>query len=346
MTSLSTLQSTLKLLSDATRLRLLGLLAREELAVQELVAVTGLPQSRVSNHLALLRRAGLVRDRREGSWSFHSLVEPTAGGPLTPELFAAVLQPWLDGEAGRADATALEAVREQRRERSRRAHDALADRWVEVGQEFRGGSLRAEALAALAPRELAVADLGCGAGYMTSYLAPRVARVIAVDHAERMLEAAQRRLAGDPVAAARVEFRSGELESLPLGDAEVDAVFANLVWHHVSDMDSAAREVLRVLRPGGVVVLTDLLPHQEDWMRERMGDLRLGVRPDAVLAALARAGFLGLSSEPVLDRYHVEGPAGRSIELPLFLVRGTRPAGGSSSWTSHTPSREERTAPS
>ncbi len=325
MTSLATLQSTLKLLSDPTRLRLLGLLAREELAVQELVSITGLAQSRVSNHLALLRRAGVVRDRKEGSWSFHSLVEPGADRPLTPELYAAVLAPYLAGQDGNRDAQALEAILEARRERSRQTHDALADRWVELGQEFRSGALRAEAFAALAPRDLVVADLGCGAGYLAGYLAGRAGRVIAVDHAARMLDAARRR-----IDAPNVEFRQGELEALPLHDAEVDAAFGNLVWHHVADMDRAAAEVFRVVKPGGTAVITDLLPHEEDWMREAMGDLRLGVRPEAVVASLARAGFQGLVQDDIHDRYHVEGPpsAGaepRSANLPLFLVRGKRP---------------------
>lgn len=320
MTSLDTLHTTLKLLSDPTRLRLLALLSREELAVQELTAITGLAQSRVSNHLSLLKRSGLVRDRREGSWSFHSLVEPAPTAPLTPELCDAVLRPFVESEAGQADAQALERVREQRRERSRRAHDELADRWVELGQEFRTGALRGEALGALAPRELAVADLGCGAGFLTSYLAERFARVIAVDHAERMLDAARRRVPGP-----HVEFRQGDLERLPLTDGEVDAAFANLVWHHVADMDGAARELLRVVRPGGRAVITDLLPHDEEWMREAMGDLRLGVRADAVVAALVRAGFVDVAHEPVHDGYRVEGPDGRPAELSMFLVRATRP---------------------
>ena len=319
MTTLETLQSTLKLLSDPTRLRLLGLLAREELAVHELVSITGLAQSRVSNHLSLLRRAGVVRDRRDGSWSFHALIEPRPEGPLTPALFDAVLRPYLEGHDGQADVPALEAVREQRRERSRQAHDALADRWVEFGQEFRTGALRAEALASLVPTGLTVADLGCGAGYLSSYLAAHVDRVIAVDHAGKMLEAARRRVGND------VEFRQGELEELPLADGEVDAAFANLVWHHVADMDRAAAEVFRVVRPGGAAVITDLLPHDEDWMRDRLGDLRLGVRPEAVLASLARAGFTELHRTDVHDQYHVEGPNGRSVDLPMFLVRGVRP---------------------
>ena len=145
--------------------------------------------------------------------------------------------------------------------------------------------------------------------------------MIAIDHAERMLETARQR-----VASTNVEFRRGDLESLPLADGEVDAAFANLVWHHVADMDGAAREVFRVLRPGGLVVVTDLLPHGEEWMREQMGDLRLGLRADAVMTALTRAGFRDVTQEAVADRYRVEDPAGRAAELELFLVRAARGA--------------------
>lgn len=320
MTSLEILHTTLKLLSDPTRLRLLALLAQEELAVQELVSITGLAQSRVSNHLSLLKRANLVRDRREGSWAFHSMATPGSDGALTHELFEGAVRPFVDSAQGQADAKGLEAVREARRERSRRTHDALADRWVELGQEFRRGSLRSEALAALAPRDLVVADLGCGAGYLSGYLADRAQKVIAVDHSSKMLDAAQRRLGDVPI-----EYRQGEFESLPLADDEVDAAFANLVWHHVADMDRAAVELLRVLKPGGKVVITDLLPHEEDWMREAMGDLRLGVQPDAVRVAMTRAGFTEVATHNLDDAYRVEAPTGREADLPMFLLRATAP---------------------
>lgn len=316
------LPATLKLLSDPVRLRLVVLLARAELAVQELCAVTGLAQSRTSNHLARLKRAGLVRDRREGTWSFHSLVEPSEDGPLTPELFAAVVKPSLDGAESRADAKALAAVLEQRRRRSREAHDRLAERWVEVGEEFALGTLRAEVLAEAWPAGPVVADLGCGAGFLSGWLAQRGARVVAVDHSERMLATARRK-----AGARGVEFRRGELDALPLRDGEVDAAFSNLVWHHLPDVAAAAREVFRVLKPGGPFVVSDLQPHEADFMRETMGDLRLGLKPDQVVGALARAGFVDLRHAPAADRYRVTSPTGEARELPMFLVHGRKPAG-------------------
>ncbi|MBK8101462.1 MAG: metalloregulator ArsR/SmtB family transcription factor [Planctomycetes bacterium] len=337
--ALATLQTALKLLSDPVRLRLCGLLARNELAVQELCSITGLQQSRVSNHLSLLKRAGLVRDRREGTWSFHSLIEPVAGAPLSPELFAAVVEPYLASTEAHGDQPALAAVQEQRRSRSREAHDRLADRWIEVGQEFTAGSLRAEILAQAWPCAGPVADLGCGTGFLTSRLAQHGVPVIAIDHSERMLHAAQR-----TIGEGRVEFRRGELDALPLQDGEVGAAFANLVWHHLPDHAAAAAEAFRVLRPGGIVVISDLQPHEHDWMREQMGDLRLGLRQDQVLAALARAGFTALHAEPALDHYCVQGPQGPRRQLPMFLVRGRKPEAraGSSPTPTNQPAPRSR----
>jgi SAM-dependent methyltransferase len=320
--AVATLSGTLKLLSDPVRLRLCALLGRAELAVHELVAITGLQQSRVSNHLSRLKRAGFVRDRREGTWSFHSLAEASPTGPLTPALYAATIGPSLASDEGQRDALALAAVLDQRRSRSREAHDQLAPRWSEVGQEFESGTLRAEVAALAFPCGPRVADLGCGTGFLATWLAEHGGDVIAVDHSDGMLTAARER-----AGAARVAFRRGELDALPLADAEVDAAFCNLVWHHLPDHERAAREMFRVVRPGGKVVVSDLLPHDREWMREAMGDLRLGLKPEQIVVALARAGFVDLCVEPAHDRYRVAAPDGSRTAFPMFVVRGCKPAG-------------------
>lgn len=335
--ALASLHTTLKLLSDPVRLRLCALLARSELAVQELCSITGLQQSRISNHLSLLKRAGLVRDRRDGTWSFHSLVEPSEDGALTPSLFAATVQPSVDSDAGAADQQALRAVLDQRRQKSRDTHDGLAEHWHALGQDFVSGTLRAEILAHAWPNGPAVADLGCGTGFLATWLAERGAAVIAVDHSERMLRQAKQRTKKH-----RVVFRQGELDELPLADGEVDAAFSNLVWHHLPDHDAAAREVLRVLRPGGCIVVSDLLPHEAEWMRERMGDLRLGLKPEQVVGVLARAGFRDLRSEALVDRHRVTSPGGDVAELPMFVVRGTKPAPDASPSRTVPPTKNRR----
>ena len=108
--------------------------------------------------------------------------------------------------------------------------------------------------------------------------------------------------------------------------SEVDAAFSNLVWHHLPDHDADARETLRVLRPGGVAVVSDLHPHEHEWMRERMGDLRLGLKSEQVVGAMVRAGFVGLRVEELHDRHRVAaGDAGEAVDFPMFAVRGVKP---------------------
>lgn len=317
---LDELQQILKLLADPVRLRLLAALHGEELAVHELMELTGLAQSRVSNHLSLMRRSSLVRDRREGTWVFYKTTPPRPGSAWSPTLFAGTVQRYLDSESGQRDADLLERVREGRRAQSRATHDRLAAQWAEMGQEFSTGALRAEAWSALVPAGLRVADLGCGAGYLSEYLAGKGARVIAVDHAPGMLSAARKRLPPS------VEVRAGELEHLPLATHEVDAAFANLVWHHLADGRAAAHEIARVLKPNGRIVVTDLAPHNEEWMREEMGDLRLGLDAEEVMTALADAGFVDLEASALDDTYVARGKSGHKVAFALFMVRGTRAA--------------------
>jgi len=308
----------LKLLADDNRLRLLALLDGEELSVQELTRVTGLGQSRVSHHLALLRQAGVIEDRREGSYTFCRLRPRGGGNPLGAALWREVGGAFRRGETAAADRARLAELREERRAARRAAHDRLAGVWGGVGEDVERGSLRSEAVASLVPRSRVVADLGCGAGFLTRFLAARFDRVIAVDHSEAMLAAA--RVSVGP--AAPVEWRAGELEALPIDDGEVDAVFANLALGHVGDLAAVARECARVLRPGGAAVITDLRPHGEEWMRDELAAERLGIPPEEVARALVEAGFGAVEEMAIEDRYRMRSASGRVARLGLFLVRG------------------------
>ncbi|MGH7163883.1 MAG: class I SAM-dependent methyltransferase, partial [Planctomycetota bacterium] len=158
---------------------------------------------------------------------------------------------------------------------------------------------------------------GCGDGDLTELLAERFERVIAVDHSPQRLARARTR-----VPAAHVEFHAGELDSLPIGDAAADAIFLSLVLHHVPELDAALREAFRVLRAGGRLVAADLAPHGEEWAREVMGDLRLGLERSSLERALGAAGFRAVRFLPARDRLAARGR--RSLEL--YLATAQRPA--------------------
>ncbi len=329
---MSTLPSMLKVLADPTRLRILALLSQEELSVGELARATALAQSRVSNHLKVLRESGMLEERREGS---SVLVQLATGRGLPEELWAAIEPRVRELEERSDDLDRLQRVLEDRRQRSREFFDRVAPEWDVMGSDFARGAARLEALNRLIPRQLVVADVGCGTGYMARALVKQVDRVICVDHSEAMLAQARQTLQG---LASKVEFRQGELDRLPLQDGEVDAVFAHMVMHHVPDLSAALREMHRALRPGGIMVITDLVPHREAWMTEQMADLRLGVDAPDLARRAERTGFRGARTETPDDAYVVESPGGQRIELPLFLFCAHKPTRSSANGDASLPS--------
>ena len=150
------------------------------------------------------------------------------------------------------------------------------------------------------------------------------ARLICVDRSERMLERARERLS---VAdrGTQLEFRSGELDQLPLANAEVDGIVCGMVLHHLAALERPLLEMRRVLRPGGTAVVLELAPHREEWLHERLGHRHLGLNPADVITAFQRAGFASVELEPVDDRYQPQRGAGADEAAPpqlaLFLVR-------------------------
>jgi ArsR family transcriptional regulator len=302
-------QNLLRLLSDPTRLRILAAVEDEELAVNEIAEVLKMSQSRISNHLRLLRGEDALRSRRDGAWTFYRNV--LSEGDDTAALWAAVKEGVAGDAALRADRKRRDSVLEQRRRRSR---EHFAER--DAGAEFDAGFLREEMLAALAPRTTVAVDAGCGDGYLTEALAERFDRVLAFDHSPERLEAARRR-----VTEPHVRFENADVEHLPLAAASCDAVFLSLVLHHVPRIAAAVEEAARVLRPGGRIVVADLAPHDEEAMREQMGDLRLGLDPDEIAADLTRAGFGNVKVRPARDRL-VASPRKK---LELFIATGQKP---------------------
>ncbi|MEO0653201.1 MAG: metalloregulator ArsR/SmtB family transcription factor [Planctomycetota bacterium] len=309
----------LKLLADGTRLRILGLVEREELSVGELSRSLGLAQSRVSNHLRLLREAEVLSERHVGTSTYLRLVA-LEGGSLVRRLYEQLCHELEQLPEHAADLARLDFVLAERRDRDAEFFDSVAGRWDTIAGDFENGQARQRALAQLLPTGITVADLGCGTGYMTRALLGVVDRIVCVDRSEAMLDQARARLEGRGDGAS-LDFRRGEFESLPLDDGEVDGVVASMVLHHLPVLDSALREMRRVLRPGGRAVILELMPHREGWVREALGDRHLGLDPGDVLAALRRAGFEDVSLDPSEDRYRPVGPDGEPVSLALYLIR-------------------------
>lgn len=309
------LHQALRVLADETRLRILALLAEVELSVGEIARCLAVGQSRVSNHLRVLRESGLIGERHEGSFTFCRLDVPEGAFGAMWEALA----PSLAGlDQAEADHRRLATVLADRGE-NRSFFDRIAGDWDTIGADFSRGTGRLEILSCLVPRGITVADVGCGTGYLAAALGRRVEHVICVDSSEPMLARARDNLHG---VTASIEYRLGALEQLPIADDEVDAACAHMVLHHLVDPRLGLAEMTRVVRPGGVVVCVDMLPHHEVWMRDAMADTRLGVEPAALVDDLERAGLVDVRHEMISENYVVEAPSGRHIELPLHLAHG------------------------
>lgn len=306
-----------KTLSDPTRLRILALLAREELAVQDLMEILGMAQSRVSRHLAILREAGLLRDRRDGTWVHYRLEEPLP--PLYRDAWALARRDLEGDPLCERDRAALEAVVAARTHRTRDFFESLGPEWDTLRKVFDDDVHRARALAHLLPHGLRVADVGTGTGILAAELARLGCRVVAVDSSPRMLEVARERLGGAGVSG--VEFLEADAGSLPLAAASLDAAVAHMVLHYLPRPEAAVGEMARVVRPGGRVVVVDFLAHELDWMRDELGMLWLGFEEAGV-----RAWFEGAGLRDV--RIESTPPRARQRELPgTFIASGRRRAG-------------------
>ena len=300
-------------LADLTRSRTLLVAERHELSVAELCAVLQLPQSTVSRHLKTLVDEGWLVARADGTARLYRM-------PGTSELPSEALKLWrvVRDQVSTApeaahDAQRAASVLARRRSRSQQFFSAAAGDWDRLRAALFGEGLHWGALLALLDPSWTVGDFGCGTGQVSAALAPYVARVLAVDDSAAMLAAARRRLDG----AANVDLRHGALDALPADDASLDAAVLFLVLHHVAEPEPALAEVVRTLKPGGRLLIVDMVPHGREDLRRDMGHEWSGFSAEQLGTWTAAAGFGPL-------RYHGLPPDPAAKGPPLFAATATR----------------------
>jgi ArsR family transcriptional regulator len=283
---------------------MLLLLEGHELTVSELCSVLQLPQSTVSRHLKTLADTGWVASRRDGTSRYYTLAvdDRTAS---TQQLWAVLRDQVASSVGADQDGRRLTGVLARRRVKSEEFFSSSAGQWDRLRQEMFGRASSLHALPALLDPSWVVGDLGCGTGQTTAAVAPFVSRVIAVDRSSEMLAAASHRL--DQAAA--VEIRRGELEALPIADAELDVAIMMLVLHYVPDPTAVLREAARALRPGGRLLLCDMLPHDREEYKHQMGHVWLGFSSDQIQRLLGATGFAAPRFVPMPADPDARGPA-------------------------------------
>jgi SAM-dependent methyltransferase len=310
MPDLDSTTESLNLLGDSTRLRLLRLLEAHELTVGEVTAATGLTQSRVSTHLGKLRDAGLLDDRRAGTFTFYRLAQ----GGLPPRLSRLweLLRRDLDDAVLAADQErAQELIRE-------RADGAL---WPErvAGEMERhyspGRTWEATARAFTCLLRLGdVLDVGSGDGSIAELLAPRAHSILCVDHSPRVVAAARARLARQ----ANAECMQGDMHALPVSGARFDQVLMLNVLAYAERPAEALSEAARVLRPGGQLLLVTLDAHDHQAVTASYGHLQPGFAPSDLRAMLLEARL-------AVDLCEVTSVERRTPRLRVVTALASRP---------------------
>jgi ArsR family transcriptional regulator len=310
MGELQTTTDLLRLLGDPSRVRLLALLAQEELTVAELTGITQLTQSRVSTHLGKLRDAGLVRDRRVGASSYYALND--GGMPLEAERLWTALRestrdPVLEQDQERARAVVLGRLK------GLSWADAVAGRMERHYSPGRTWEATARGLLGLV-RLGDVLDVASGDGALAELVAPRAASVTCLDVSEKVITAARRRLAH----LERVRFVVGDMHQLPFDDESFDAVMLMNCLTYARDPETAVAQAARVLRPHGSVVGVTLREHAHERVLEAYNHVSLGFQPEPLRHMLEAA-------ELTIERCEVTSREPRPPHFEIITFYATRP---------------------
>jgi len=298
----------LRAAGEPTRLRILALLAREELAVLELARILDQSQPRVSRHLKLLADAGLVERFPDGAWVFYRLVR---GGPARAAVDQALALIARDDATLTRDAERLEGVSAERADQAAAYFAENAERWDEI-RSLHTSEAAVEAAILEAAGEgpfQRLVDLGSGTGRMLTLLGGRAKSAVGLDLSRQMLNLARGHVASAGLA--DCELRHGDILGTGLAEGEADLVIVHQVLHYLGEPAAAVAEAARLAAPGGRVLIVDFAPHALEFLRAEHRHRRLGFSDDEMESWLV-AGGLGSVSVTNLPP---SGPGGLTVKI-------------------------------
>jgi ArsR family transcriptional regulator len=290
-------------LSDPIRARLLAALERHELTVGELHRALQLPQSTVSRHLRALADAGWVSSREDGTSNLYRIASWEKDG-AAKKLWHAVRDEVEALPGVQRDAERVRGVLAARHTTSQKFFASSAGQWDRLRAELFGQRAELFTLAGLLGASWTVADLGCGTGQLAEAIAPFVNRVIAIDESAAMLRAARGRLATRK----NVDIRQGALEALPLERGEIDGAILSLVLQYIAEPAAVLAGIRGALKPGGRLVILDMLPHDRSDLRERMGHAWQGLSAVQINGWAEDAGFASSAYNALPAQPSAPGP--------------------------------------
>src|SRR5881392_2021743 len=278
----------LRLVADATRLRLLLLLEEAELSVAELQEILGMGQSRISSHLAQLKRAGMVADRRSGKNVYYGLAKRPGRNGARARMNEIVRTLARELPETSRDRTALKLVLRKRQDKAREYFDELAGKFGRRYCPGRSWQALAHALITLLPR-LTVTDLGAGEGTLSQLLAKNARKVIAIDNSPKMVEFGSK--LAKKHGFKNLEYRLGDIEDPPIAKNSVDLAILSQALHHAIHPERAVAAARRILKRSGRLVILDLLSHRFERARELYADHWLGFSEVQLHQFLEKGGF-------------------------------------------------------
>lgn len=287
---MDTLLTALKAAGEATRLRIIALLAKGELTVSELTQVLGQSQPRVSRHLKLLAEGGLIDRYQEGTWVFYRVADQGDGARLAENLLELMAE---NDPEHKRDLGRLQTVRKARAKVAAQYFKSNAKRWNEIRSLYvPEEKVEAHLLQALEGVEISdLLDIGTGTGRMLQVFSGKIERGLGIDLSHDMLAIARATLAEDGIA--NCQARHGDMYDIPAPDQSHDAIIIHQVLHYADEPERAIEEAARVLRSGGTLLVVDFAPHEEEFLRDDHAHRRLGFHDEEVAEWAASAGLGG-----------------------------------------------------